>query len=208
MLRLVRATHAKRSRLFLGRDRPLGPVGTSILRILRGETTGYGFALAHRRAAVGENDDLADDTENGRIRLCIDAGSSPDSETMGTAARETPASRAAVPKKSRLVASGAGPYGALSCFFRVIRPIAVLTGPAQRCGNAKPYPAVSQSDPPNRCSHRPRRDATMRSRPRVVSDSPRSSDSGSRSLRRSSPRCPAGPYRFSPSTRPSIDLSR
>src|SRR4029079_13296157 len=50
------------------------------------------------RAAAGGNCDLADDTENGRIRLCIDAGSSQDSELMGTAARETPASRAAVPK--------------------------------------------------------------------------------------------------------------
>jgi hypothetical protein len=110
---------------------PLGPVGTSILRILRGETTGYGFALAHRRAAVGENYDLADDTENGRIRLCINAGSSPDSETMGTVARDAGVSRAAVPKKSRLVASGAGPYGAVSCFFRVIRPIVVLTARAR-----------------------------------------------------------------------------
>jgi len=44
---------------------------------------------------------------------------------MGTAARDAGVSRAAVPKKSRLVASGADPYGALSCFFRVIREIAV-----------------------------------------------------------------------------------
>jgi len=48
---------------------------------------------------------------------------------MGTAARETPASRAAVPKESRLVASGADPYGALSCFFHFIRVIVVPTGP-------------------------------------------------------------------------------
>ena len=48
---------------------------------------------------------------------------------MGTAARETSASRAAVPKESRLVASGADPYGALSCFFRFIRVIVVPTDP-------------------------------------------------------------------------------
>ena len=63
---------------------------------------------------------------------------------MGTAARETSASRAAVPKESRLVASGADPYGALSCFFRVIREIAVPQAPARRCLNEKPYPVVSQ----------------------------------------------------------------
>ena len=48
---------------------------------------------------------------------------------MGTAARETSASRAAVPKESRLGASGADPYGALSCFFRFIRVIVVPTDP-------------------------------------------------------------------------------
>jgi len=63
---------------------------------------------------------------------------------MGTAARETSASRAAVPKESRLVASGADPYGALSCFFRVIREIAVPLVAARWCLNAKVYRAVSQ----------------------------------------------------------------
>jgi len=61
---------------------------------------------------------------------------------MGTAARDAGVSRAAVPKKSRLVANGADPYEALSCFFRVIGEIAVPTGPAQRCRECK---AVSGS---------------------------------------------------------------
>ena len=61
---------------------------------------------------------------------------------MGTAARETPASRAAVPKSSRLVASGAGPYGALSCFFRVIREIVV---PTDRGATMRECKAVSGS---------------------------------------------------------------
>jgi hypothetical protein len=39
------------------------------------EITGSRFAFARQRAAVGGNYDLADDTENGRIQLCIDAGS-------------------------------------------------------------------------------------------------------------------------------------
>jgi len=36
--------------------------------------------ILDRRAGAGGNYDWADDTENGRIRLCIDAGSSPGSE--------------------------------------------------------------------------------------------------------------------------------
>jgi len=39
------------------------------------ETTGSGFAFPHHPAAVGGNYDDADETENDRIRLCIDAGS-------------------------------------------------------------------------------------------------------------------------------------
>jgi len=58
----------------------------------------------HRRAGAGGDYDLADELQNGRIQLCIDAGSSLDTEVMGTAARETPAPRAAVPKQSGLVA--------------------------------------------------------------------------------------------------------
>jgi hypothetical protein len=60
-----------------------------------------------RRA--GGNYDWADDTENGRIRLCIDAGSWRSMNEMATAARDAGVSRAAVPKKSRLVARGANP---------------------------------------------------------------------------------------------------
>jgi len=49
------------------------------------------------RAGADENYDFADHTENGRIRLCIEAGS------RQTAAWDTNGSRAAVPKKSRRV---------------------------------------------------------------------------------------------------------
>jgi len=61
---------------------------------------------------------------------------------MGTAARDAGVSRAAVPKKSRLVASGAGLYEALSCFFRVIGEIAVPTDPGAMMSECK---AVSGS---------------------------------------------------------------
>ena len=64
---------------------------------------------------------------------------------MATAARDAGVSRAAVAKKSRLVASGAGPYGALSCFFRVIREIARPLVEARWCLNAKVYPVFSQN---------------------------------------------------------------
>jgi hypothetical protein len=90
------------------------------------------------RAAAGGNCDLADDTENGRIRLCIDAGSSQDSELMGTAARETPASRAAVPKFPAHGERRSARRYVLSGFFRFIREIAVPTDPARRCLHAKP----------------------------------------------------------------------
>ena len=61
------------------------------------------------RAGAGENYDFADDTENGRIQLCSDAGSRQTVIENGTAAQDVGISRAAVPKNSRLVARGAVP---------------------------------------------------------------------------------------------------
>src|SRR3954462_5502226 len=55
-------------------------------------------ARTHHRARAGGNYDWADHTENGRIRLCIDAGSWRAVNERGTAARDTGVSRTAVPK--------------------------------------------------------------------------------------------------------------
>ena len=97
----------------------------SDLADLHCETAGYGFAFPGSLRGAGGNYDFADDTENGRIRLCIDAGPRRTliEKMNGRSGRGV--SRAAVPKNSRLVASGADPYEALSCFFRVIGEIAV-----------------------------------------------------------------------------------
>ena len=102
-----------------------GAVGTAIWLISTAKRPDTALHSRHHRAGAGGNYDFADDTENGRIRLCIDAGPRRTliEKMNGRSGRGV--SRAAVPKNSRLVASGADPYEALSCFFRVIGEIAV-----------------------------------------------------------------------------------
>ena len=105
-----------------------------------------------RRAAVGGNYDFADDTENGRIRLCIDAGSSLDSEIMGTAARDTNAFGAVVPKKSRLVARGVVPNAVDPASSASSAKSPFPQAAAQGCVNAEP--ACHSSTAPLRGSAR------------------------------------------------------
>jgi len=51
-----------------------GPMGTTILRICTAKPPDTALHSRHHRAGAGGNYDWADHTENGRIRLCIDAG--------------------------------------------------------------------------------------------------------------------------------------
>jgi len=74
-----------------------GSVGTTIWRILYGHATGYGFAFGPHRAGVGGNDDWADDAEEAGSIAFGTAPRATGRDSLGTAARETNASRAAVP---------------------------------------------------------------------------------------------------------------
>jgi len=93
---------------------------------------------------AGGNYDFADDAENGRIRLCIDAGS----RRSLNEKRNGRSGDSCVPSGRSQKISARGErsriYRAASCFFRVIREIAVPTDPGAMRLNAKPDPAVSQ----------------------------------------------------------------
>ena len=90
-----------------------------------------------------EKCDWADELQNSRILLCIDAGSRRTLEIMDgrSGRRSLPSGRS---KEFPARCGGSRPYRVLSCFFRVIREIAVPLVAARWCLNARVYPVVSQ----------------------------------------------------------------
>ena len=105
--------------------------------LMPAEIPAYDFAFTQHRAAVGVNYDSADDTENGRIQLCIYAGSRRTLRKWGR-----PLGRRSLPSgRSRKVPARCArgrPGRDRSCSFRVIREIAVPQAAAQGCVNAEP----------------------------------------------------------------------